>query len=159
MFQKIAIAVLVLMVATVAQSQMVPYYGKNNVKYDSFDWKTYKTAHFEIFFYPESESHLQRVASMAESAYDKVSADLQHDIEFKIPLITKIERSGIGKLVLRYHHAVVNINSKVCDLNICSTSTYQRLGYIERVARIREVIQLPTEYAVVINLNDESSRI
>ena len=80
-------ALLILFAVTSAQAQLVPYYGKNNVKYDTFDWKTYKTAHFEIFFYPESAAHLQRVASMAESAYDKISADLQHDIEFKIPLI------------------------------------------------------------------------
>jgi len=87
MFQKICLALLIVLVTSSAQAQLVPYYGKNNVKYDTFDWKTYKTAHFEIFFYPQSEKHLQRVASMAESAYDKISADLQHDIEFKIPLI------------------------------------------------------------------------
>ncbi len=87
MFQKIAIALLILFTTSAVQAQLVPYYGKNNVKYDNFDWKTYKTQHFEIFFYPQAEGHLQRVASMAESAYDKISADLQHDIEFKIPLI------------------------------------------------------------------------
>jgi Tol biopolymer transport system component len=87
MFRKFLLAVLLVFVAVSANAQMVPYFGKNNVKYDTFDWKTYKTAHFEIFFYPQSEKHLERVASMAESAYDKISADLQHDIEFKIPLI------------------------------------------------------------------------
>jgi hypothetical protein len=87
MIRKIAATLLILFTASAVQAQLVPYYGKNNVKYDNFDWKTYKTPHFEIFFYPQSEAHLQRVASMAESAYDKISADLQHDIEFKIPLI------------------------------------------------------------------------
>jgi Tol biopolymer transport system component len=87
MSRKLILALLIVFVASSANAQLVPYYGKNNVKYDTFDWKTYKTAHFEIFFYPQSEKHLQRVASMAESAYDKISADLQHDIEFKIPLI------------------------------------------------------------------------
>ena len=87
MFRILAATLLILFAASAAQAQLVPYYGKNNVKYDTFDWKTYKTAHFEIFFYPQSATHLQRVASMAESAYDKISADLQHDIEFKIPLI------------------------------------------------------------------------
>ncbi len=81
------VILLILLAATAANAQLVPYYGKNNVKYDNFDWKTYKTPHFEIFFYPQAENHLQRVASMAESAYDRISADLQHDIEFKIPLI------------------------------------------------------------------------
>ena len=73
--------------ANVLHAQIVPYYGKNNVKYDTFEWKTYRTAHFEIYFYTEQNQHLQRVASMAESAYDRISAYLQHDIEFRIPLI------------------------------------------------------------------------
>jgi len=87
MFKAFALALLTFLAATQLQAQIVPYFGKNNVKYDTFDWKTYKTTHFEIFFYPQSEEHLQRVASMAESAYDKIAADLQHDVEFKIPLI------------------------------------------------------------------------
>src|SRR3990172_12073808 len=85
---KLGLTLAALLFSYVAQAQvLIPYFGKNNVKYDTFRWKTFKTAHFEIFFYEESEGHLQRVASMAESAYDKISADLQHDIEFTIPLI------------------------------------------------------------------------
>ncbi len=87
MFKRVAITLFALLFGLPLFAQIVPYYGKNNVKYDSFEWKTYKTAHFEIYFYPESKQQLQRVVSMAESAYDKLSADLQHDIEFKIPLI------------------------------------------------------------------------
>src|SRR6185436_18898549 len=87
MLKKVALSLFTLLMATNLYAQIVPYYGKNNVKYDHFNWKTYRTAHFEIYFYTESQQHLQRVASMAESAYDKISADLQHDIEFKIPLI------------------------------------------------------------------------
>lgn len=87
MFKRVAITLFVFLTTLPLYAQIVPYYGKNNVKYDTFDWKTYRTAHFEIYFYPESKQQLQRVVSMAESAYDKLSADLQHDIEFKIPLI------------------------------------------------------------------------
>ena len=87
MLKRIAPALLFFCVTVAAQAQIAPYYGKNAVKYDTFKWKTYKTAHFEIFFYQEGEAHLQRVASMAESGYDKISAMLQHDIEFRIPLI------------------------------------------------------------------------
>jgi len=70
-----------------AQTSMVPYFGKNNIHYDRFDWHTYTTDHFEIYYYPEIEQHLERVASYAESAYQQVSADLKHDLSFKIPLI------------------------------------------------------------------------
>jgi hypothetical protein len=64
-----------------------PYYGKNNVHYDTFEWYIYKTDHFEIYYYPALKPHLERVANYAESAYQKVSADLKHDLSFKVPLI------------------------------------------------------------------------
>jgi hypothetical protein len=71
----------------VAQTSYVPYYGKNRIRYDDFKWKIYTTDHFEIYYYPDIEKHLERVASYAESAYQQVSADLKHDIASKIPLV------------------------------------------------------------------------
>src|SRR5262245_37898510 len=65
-----------------AQTSMVPYFGKNNVHYDRFDWHIYTTDHFEIYYYPEIEKHLERLASYAESAYQQISADLKHDLSF-----------------------------------------------------------------------------
>src|SRR2546430_7379402 len=75
--------------ATLAAAQVpyVPYYGKNLIHYDKFEWHIYKTDHFEIYYYPDTERHLERVASYAESAYQQVSADLKHDLSFKVPLI------------------------------------------------------------------------
>jgi hypothetical protein len=70
-----------------AQTSMVPYFGKNNVHYDRFDWHIYTTDHFEIYYYPEIERHLERLAGYAESAYQQISADLKHDLSFKIPLV------------------------------------------------------------------------
>ena len=73
--------------AVPARAQFVPYYGKNKVIYDSFAWRVYKSPHFEVYYYPEFEQHLGRVVSYAESAYQKVSGDLKHEIHFPIPLI------------------------------------------------------------------------
>lgn len=70
-----------------AQTAFVPYYGKNRVKYDKFEWHIYTTDHFEIYYYPEIEQHLERVSGYAESAYQQISADLKHDLAFKIPLV------------------------------------------------------------------------
>ena len=70
-----------------AQTPFVPYFFQNNIRYDKFDWHIYKTDHFEIYYYPEVESHLERVASYAESAYQHVSAELKHDLASKVPLI------------------------------------------------------------------------
>jgi len=70
-----------------AQTPFYPYFNKNNIHYDRFDWHIYTTDHFEIYYYPELERHLERVAGYAESAYQKVSSDLKHDLSFKVPLI------------------------------------------------------------------------
>jgi len=70
-----------------AQTSMVPYFGKNNIHYDKFEWHIYTTDHFEIYYYPEIKQHLERVAGYAESAYQQVSADLKHDLSFKVQLI------------------------------------------------------------------------
>jgi WD40 repeat protein len=73
--------------AASAQTPFVPYYNKNRIKFNHFNWHTYTTDHFEIYYYPEIEQHLERVASYAESAYQTVSADLKHDLAFKVPLV------------------------------------------------------------------------
>ena len=73
--------------AAAQSNQFNPYYGKNLVKYDDFDWHIYTTDHFEIFYYPELEEHLERVASYAESAYAQISADLTHDLGTIVPLV------------------------------------------------------------------------
>ncbi|MCA1586782.1 MAG: hypothetical protein LC791_19080, partial [Acidobacteria bacterium] len=70
-----------------AQTGFVPYYGKNQIRYDTFNWQIYTTDHFEIYYYPEIEPHLERFAGYAESAYQHVSSELKHDLAFKVPLI------------------------------------------------------------------------
>jgi hypothetical protein len=70
-----------------AQTGFIPYYGKNNIHYDTFDWNVYQTDHFEIYYYPELEHHLERIAGYAESAYQKISANLHHDLSSKVPMI------------------------------------------------------------------------
>jgi len=69
------------------QTQYVPYYGQSKVRYDKFDWYIYRTDHFEIFYYPALEQHLQRIASYAESAYQHISGELQHDLADRVPLV------------------------------------------------------------------------
>ena len=70
-----------------AQTPFVPYFGKNNIHYDTFKWEIYTTDHFEIYYYPEMKQHLERVASYAESAYQQISADLKKELPNKIQLI------------------------------------------------------------------------
>src|SRR5688572_26062437 len=70
-----------------AQTGYIPYYRKNQIRYDNFNWHTYTTDHFEIYYYPEIEPHLERIAGYAESAYQHVSSELKHDLSMKLPLI------------------------------------------------------------------------
>jgi WD40-like Beta Propeller Repeat len=70
-----------------ARAQFIPYYGKNKIQYESFDWRVYKSPHFEVYYYPEFEQHLGRLVSYAESAYQKISSELKHEINKPIPLI------------------------------------------------------------------------
>jgi Tol biopolymer transport system component len=87
----VALLVLAFVVGTgleaLAQTPYIPYYGKNRIRYDDFKWKIYTTDHFEIYYYPEIEQHLERVASYAESAYQQISADLTHDLAQKVPMV------------------------------------------------------------------------
>ena len=70
-----------------AQTPYIPYYGKNSPRYDHFEWWTYETDHFVIYYYPDIEPHLERMASYAESAYQHVSSELKYDLAHKVPLI------------------------------------------------------------------------
>ena len=70
-----------------AQTPFVPYFGKNQVRYTKFEWHIYKTDHFEIYYYPALEQHLERVAWYAENAYQHISAELKHDLPERVPLI------------------------------------------------------------------------
>ncbi len=81
------LAALVTAPAAEAQTGYIPYFGKNAIRYDKFDWHIYQTDHFEIYYYPEIEEHLERIAGYSESAYQHVSSELKHDLAFKVPLI------------------------------------------------------------------------
>ena len=70
-----------------AQTPFIPYFGKNRVHYTRFDWYIYKTDHFEIFYYPTIEPHLERIASYAENAYQHISSELKHDLPFRVPMV------------------------------------------------------------------------
>ncbi len=61
--------------------------GQNKIVYDKFTWKIYSSTHFQIHYYDRGEPSLQKVASMAESAYDELSRRFNFQIPKQIPLI------------------------------------------------------------------------
>ena len=62
-------------------------FGENKIEYDQFQWRTYKSTHFVIYFYDKEKPALQKVASYAESAYDDISRQLNFQIPKPINLI------------------------------------------------------------------------
>ena len=88
-----AVLALVLVTTTLAGSASAqgtpfyPYFNKNNIHYDDFEWSIYETDHFEIYYYTEIEQHLERIAGYAEGAYQQVSSNLKHDLPNKVSLI------------------------------------------------------------------------
>ena len=64
-----------------------PYYGKNKVQYGNFAWKSYQTDHFQIYFYNEDLELLKSVAEFSESAYQKISRFLKHEMSVPVPIL------------------------------------------------------------------------
>ncbi len=84
--KKVFWALLLLLPAAASQAQ-IEYFGENKIVYDNFDWKTYRSTHFTIYFYDREKPAIQKVASYAESAYDDISRRLNFQIPKPINLI------------------------------------------------------------------------
>jgi len=84
MKRSVLLLVATLLAAAPAGAQ---YFGKNKVRYDTFEWKEYATPHFRISYYDRAEPSLPRIASFAESAYDEISRKLNFQIQDPVPLI------------------------------------------------------------------------
>ncbi|QQR75171.1 MAG: PD40 domain-containing protein [Holophagales bacterium] len=62
-------------------------FGKNKIQYREFKWQIYHSPHFDVYYYAEEAELLEKVVSMAESAYDRLSRDFDHQIQKPTPLI------------------------------------------------------------------------
>lgn len=78
------LTLLLLLIPSAAFGQ---YFGQNKVHYDDFHWKIIKTDNFDVYFYEGERETAIDAARMAERAYARLSAALDHDVEEPIPLI------------------------------------------------------------------------
>ncbi len=69
-------------------------FGKNKIQYREFDWKIYHSPHFNVYYYTDEEAQLQKVVSFAESGYDQLSREFNHQIKDPIPLIVYATHSA-----------------------------------------------------------------
>jgi WD40 repeat protein len=79
--------VMCLLGALPAEAQYYRYFGQNKIAYDDFHWKVYRAPHFDVYFYPASQPFLDDIVSDAESAYVRLSKELDHELRFRVPLI------------------------------------------------------------------------
>jgi len=70
-----------------ALAQFSGYFGQNKIAYGNYHWKVYKAPHFDVYYYTESEPFLDDIVSHAESAYVRLSKELDHELRFRIPLV------------------------------------------------------------------------
>ena len=70
-----------------AGSASAQYFGQNKVQYDDFEFKTYSTDHFDIYFYPEERTAVMDAGRMAERWYQRHSRTFLREFEKRKPLI------------------------------------------------------------------------
>jgi len=56
------------------------YFGRNKVQYENFDFKTLKTRHFDILYYPEARDAVEEAGRMAERWYARLSRLFNHEL-------------------------------------------------------------------------------
>ncbi len=56
------------------------YFGRNKVQYENFDFKTLKTQHFDILYYPEARDAVEEAGRMAERWYARLSRIFNHEL-------------------------------------------------------------------------------
>ena len=101
-------------------------FGQNKIVYDKFHWNIYHSTHFDIYFYNEERSALQKVVDMAESAYDDLSRKFNYQISKKIPII--------------YYHTHSAFEQTNVDLNFIP----EGVGAFAEPARNRMVLPIDT---------------
>lgn len=70
-----------------AQFIYFPYYGKNRIVYNKFQWDFYQTEHFELYYYTKDIDTLKILAELAESAYQKIGQKIKHELSARVPLL------------------------------------------------------------------------
>jgi Tol biopolymer transport system component len=73
--------------AVVVSSAEAQYFGRNKVQYDTFEFKTLKTEHFDIYYYEEERVLANHVARMAERWYARLTRVLDHHLSSRQPLV------------------------------------------------------------------------
>ena len=79
-------SVILLLLTSLGNTQE-PYFGKNKVQYETFDWYFIQTENFDIYYYKD-EYHLAKFAAdVLGDAYLKIKEELRYDLNKRVPVI------------------------------------------------------------------------
>lgn len=70
-----------------ASTASAQYFGRNKVQYNTFNFRSIQTEHFEIYFYPGMEEAAQDAARMAERWYQRHARTFVHTFGERKPII------------------------------------------------------------------------
>jgi len=62
-------------------------FGQNKVNYREFNWSYIQTEHFDIYFYTQNRSIVNRAARILEEAYQQLKRDFQYELRRRVPVI------------------------------------------------------------------------
>jgi Tol biopolymer transport system component len=63
------------------------YFGRNKVQHGRLEFRTLRTEHFDIYYYPEEERVTRQAARMAERWYARYSELLDHTFTHRQPIV------------------------------------------------------------------------
>jgi len=63
------------------------YFGRNSVRYESFDFRILKTEHFDIYYYDDAAEAVPLVARMAERWLYRLTRVLGHELRGRQPIV------------------------------------------------------------------------
>jgi len=83
----VSLGLLVLCTWAVARRAEAQYFGRNQVRYQTFDFRLLKTEHFDLYYYPEEAAAAGLAARMAERWYGRLSRLLGRELSRRQPII------------------------------------------------------------------------
>src|SRR6266511_1000572 len=83
----VSLGLLVLCTWAVARRADAQYFGRNQVRYQTFDFRLLKTEHFDLYYYPQEAAAAGLAARMAERWYGRLSRLLGRELSRRQPII------------------------------------------------------------------------
>src|SRR5262245_214847 len=87
MSRSLSAALLVLVALACAAPAAAQYFGRNKVRYKSFDFQVLRTEHFDVYFYEAERPAAYQAARMAERWYARLAPILDHPLSRRQPLV------------------------------------------------------------------------